>query len=435
MREIVIDPGAAAVLDALHRAGHKAYLVGGCVRDSLAGRTPQDWDICTSARPEQTLALFGAARCIPTGLQHGTVTVREDGGLYEVTTFRVEGGYTDGRHPDRVDFVADVKEDLARRDFTINAMAAGAGGQVVDLFGGRTDLAAGLVRCVGDPDTRFGEDALRMIRAARFASQCSFAVEAHTAQSIHRNRALLGRVAAERIRAELERLLLGPGVERALLDFPDLLAVFWPQLSPPAGWERPDPHWAVTARAVAYAGPDLAVRLTLLLLYSYKIFPFTGYAPDEKTVLLANSMMQGIRLDRTTTAQVAQLIACCGAPLDGSQRRLKDWLAKLGGEQLGRLIQVRRAMLLAEGAELAGPELEELEGARAGMEELLASGACFRVDQLAVDGRDLMELGVKQGREIGALLAELLEQVMDGRVDNRREALIQAARAALEETG
>ena len=194
---IAIDPGAAAVLDALHRAGHRAYLVGGCVRDSLAGRAPQDWDICTSARPDQTLALFGETQCIPTGLQHGTVTVRQGGGLYEVTTFRVEEGYTDGRHPDHVAFVADVKADLARRDFTINAMAYDPAEGLIDPFGGREDLLVRrVVRAVGEPARRFEEDGLRILRLYRFGAREELALDPATARAALQERARLGCVSA-----------------------------------------------------------------------------------------------------------------------------------------------------------------------------------------------------------------------------------------------
>ena len=183
MTTIKLDPGAALLLDALHGAGHAAYAVGGCVRDSLLGLDPHDWDLCTSARPEQVMALFGEEKCIPTGLQHGTVTVKQGGRLYETTTFRTEGAYSDGRHPDAVCFVPDVREDLARRDFTINAMAYSAEEGLIDPFGGRDDLAAHLVRAVGEPERRFEEDALRILRLYRFAARFSFAIDPPTAQA------------------------------------------------------------------------------------------------------------------------------------------------------------------------------------------------------------------------------------------------------------
>ena len=180
MEQIKMESGAAKLLDRLHAAGYKAYAVGGCVRDSLLGQTPHDWDLCTSALPEQVMALFGAKNCIPTGLQHGTVTIKREGKLYETTTFRTEGSYTDGRHPDRVDFVPDVREDLARRDFTINAMAYNAEEGLIDPFGGQDDLKQGIVRAVGVPKLRFAEDALRILRLFRFAARFGFSIDPAT---------------------------------------------------------------------------------------------------------------------------------------------------------------------------------------------------------------------------------------------------------------
>ena len=209
MTTIKLDPGAALLLDALHGAGHAAYAVGGCVRDSLLGLDPHDWDLCTSARPEQVMELFGEKQCIPTGLQHGTVTVKRDGRLYEITTFRTEGTYTDGRHPDEVHFVPDVREDLARRDFTINAMAYNEKEGLVDPFGGQADLQSGILRAVGVPHQRFTEDALRILRLYRFAARFGFAIDPPTAQAAQELCAHLDCVSVERIEEELAKLLEG----------------------------------------------------------------------------------------------------------------------------------------------------------------------------------------------------------------------------------
>ena len=210
MTTIKLDPGAALLLAALHGAGHAAYVVGGCVRDSLLGLDPHDWDLCTSARPEQVMALFGEEKCIPTGLQHGTVTVKQGGRLYETTTFRTEGAYSDGRHPDAVCFVPDVREDLARRDFTINAMAYSAEEGLIDPFGGRDDLAAHLVRAVGEPERRFEEDALRILRLYRFAARFGFAIDPATGAAARALGPHLDCVSAERIQEELLKLLAAP---------------------------------------------------------------------------------------------------------------------------------------------------------------------------------------------------------------------------------
>ena len=223
-----LDPGAAALMTRLHAAGHAAYAVGGCVRDSLLGQTPHDWDLCTSATPEQVLELFGEAHCIPTGLQHGTVTVKHGGELYEITTFRTEGAYSDGRHPDHVAFVPDVKEDLARRDFTINAMAYNAEEGLIDPFGGQSDLAAGIVRAVGEPQRRFEEDALRILRLYRFAARFGFAIDLATGQAARALCRHLDCVSEERIAEELSRLLAAPA-PGAYLEA-EVLAVIFPEL-------------------------------------------------------------------------------------------------------------------------------------------------------------------------------------------------------------
>ena len=253
--KLTLDPGAAALLDALHAAGYAAYAVGGCVRDSLLGRTAHDWDLCTSALPQQVMELFGTEQCIPTGLQHGTVTIKYGGQLYETTTFRTEGSYTDGRHPDEVQFVPDVREDLARRDFTINAMAYNAAEGLVDPFGGQADLQNGLLRAVGEPQQRFTEDALRILRLYRFAARFGFALDAATARAARQLAPHLDCISAERIQEELAKLLAAPQ-PGAYLE-PAVLAVVLPELTPaaleaakpvvdacPAGEENLPVRWA-----------------------------------------------------------------------------------------------------------------------------------------------------------------------------------------------
>ena len=259
MQNIRLDAGAAALLARLHGAGYAAYAVGGCVRDSLLGRTPQDWDLCTSARPEQVLALFGEGQCIPTGLQHGTVTIKYGGQLYETTTFRTEGAYTDGRHPDEVHFVPDVRQDLARRDFTINAMAYNDAEGLIDPFGGQQDLQQGILRAVGDPATRFEEDALRILRLYRFAARFGFAIDPPTGQAARALCAHLDCVSVERIEEELSKLLAAPA-PAAYLD-EKILKVIIPELSAPA---------LQAAKPVVDACPagteDLPVRWAALLM-------------------------------------------------------------------------------------------------------------------------------------------------------------------------
>ena len=263
-----IPAGVNRCLEVLRRVGQAAHPVGGCVRDLLLGRRPGDYDVCTSARPEQVMALF--ERAIPTGIQHGTVTVLTEDGPVEVTTFRREGGYADGRHPDAVTFDVGLTEDLARRDFTINAMALGEQGEVVDPFGGQADLRAGLIRCVGEPDRRFGEDALRMLRAVRFAAQLGFAIEPETGRAILRNAGRLSQVSGERIKAELEKTLLSPHPERAgdLIRW-GLLAHLWPVTDCPdldklgAVPPEPIPRWRVFCEETGFPLEKLPVERAL----------------------------------------------------------------------------------------------------------------------------------------------------------------------------
>ena len=262
MTTIKLDPGAALLLDALHGAGHAAYAVGGCVRDSLLGLDPHDWDLCTSARPEQVMALFGEEKCIPTGLQHGTVTVKQGGRLYETTTFRTEGTYSDGRHPDAVCFVPDVREDLARRDFTINAMAYSAEEGLIDPFGGRDDLAAHLVRAVGEPERRFEEDALRILRLYRFAARFGFAIDPATGAAARALGPHLDCVSAERIQEELLKLLAAPRPGSYLE--PAVLAVVLPELEP----EKQPERFAELCRTIDRIEPtaeNVPARLAALL--------------------------------------------------------------------------------------------------------------------------------------------------------------------------
>ena len=262
MTTIKLDPGAALLLDALHGAGHAAYAVGGCVRDSLLGLDPHDWDLCTSARPEQVMALFGEEKCIPTGLQHGTVTVKQGGRLYETTTFRTEGAYSDGRHPDAVCFVPDVREDLARRDFTINAMAYSAEEGLIDPFGGRDDLAAHRVRAVGEPERRFEEDALRILRLYRFAARFGFAIDPATGVAARALGPHLDCVSAERIQEELLKLLAAPRPGSYLE--PAVLAVILPELEP----EKQPERFAELCRTIDRIEPtveNVPARLAALL--------------------------------------------------------------------------------------------------------------------------------------------------------------------------
>ena len=395
---IRMDEGAAELLDTLHRAGYAAYVVGGCVRDSLLGLTPHDWDLCTSALPQQGMELFGAEKCIPTGLQHGTVTVKQGGGLYEITTFRTEGTYTDGRHPDEVHFVPDVREDLARRDFTINAMAYNAKEGLVDPFGGQADLQSGILRAVGVPHQRFTEDALRILRLYRFAARFGFSIDPPTAQAAQELCAHLDCVSVERIEEELAKLLSAPA-PAAYLD-EKILGVVLPELSPEA---------LAAAKPVVDACPAgeqaLPVRLAALLLSLGE----DGTRRTLRRLRCSNACIE------ETAVLVREVVPGVPVSLNIYARRL---LGKYNLCTVQRLAALGTALQPEHAADFAA--LSELA------EQLDADGVCCRVSQLAVNGRDLMAAGVPAGPGIRKVLEALLDGVIREEYPNERQALLAA---------
>ncbi|WP_156074644.1 CCA tRNA nucleotidyltransferase [Faecalibacterium prausnitzii] len=455
MTTIKLDPGAALLLDALHGAGHAAYAVGGCVRDSLLGLDPHDWDLCTSARPEQVMALFGEEKCIPTGLQHGTVTVKQGGRLYETTTFRTEGAYSDGRHPDAVCFVPDVREDLARRDFTINAMAYSAEEGLIDPFGGRDDLAAHLVRAVGEPERRFEEDALRILRLYRFAARFGFAIDPATGAAARALGPHLDCVSAERIQEELLKLLAAPRPGSYLE--PAVLAVILPELEP----EKQPERFAELCRIIDRIEPtaeNVPARLAALLCplgeagarKALRKLKCSNALTDEVTTLVGGSVGSFL-LGHETGHSIARPIACgnrvppqrtvlgetpdtpvqtpCGTPVSeeeapgtpGSEMQLTA--KRLLGRYELPTIQRLTALCSARHPEQA----EAFAALRAEAEQLTAENACCRVGQLAVNGRDLMAAGVRPGPGLRQVLNALLEAVITGQTPNEKDALLAAA--------
>ena len=455
MTTIKLDPGAALLLDALHGAGHAAYAVGGCVRDSLLGLAPHDWDLCTSARPEQVMALFGEEKCIPTGLQHGTVTVKQGGRLYETTTFRTEEAYSDGRHPDAVCFVPDVREDLARRDFTINAMAYSAEEGLIDPFGGRDDLAAHLVRAVGEPERRFEEDALRILRLYRFAARFGFAIDPATGAAARALGPHLDCVSAERIQEELLKLLAAPRPGSYLE--PAVLAVILPELEP----EKQPERFAELCRTIDRIEPtaeNVPTRLAALLCplgeagarKALRKLKCSNALTDEVTALVGGSVGSFL-LGHESGHSIARPIACgnrvppqrtvlgetpdtpvqtpCGTPVSeeeapgtpGSEMQLTA--KRLLGRYELPTIQRLTALCSARHPEQA----EAFAALQAEAEQLTAKNACCRVSQLAVNGRDLMAAGVRPGPGLRQVLNALLEAVITGQTPNEKDALLAAA--------
>ena len=433
--KLTLDPGAAALLDALHAAGYAAYAVGGCVRDSLLGRTAHDWDLCTSALPQQVMELFGAEQCIPTGLQHGTVTIKYGGQLYETTTFRTEGSYTDGRHPDEVQFVPDVREDLARRDFTINAMAYNEAEGLVDPFGGQKDLQNGLLRAVGEPQQRVTEDALRILRLYRFAARFGFALDTATARAARQLAPHLDCISAERIQEELAKLLAAPQ-PGAYLE-PAVLAVVLPELTPaaleaakpvvdacPAGEKNLPVRWAALLGALGEAD----TRRVL------KRLRCSNACIEETAVLVRETAGEGVcgsfLLGHESGHSIARPTAC-GSRVPPQRTVLGETLAHAGEVAIRRLLgryglcTVERLCALC--AALHPQNAPDCALAAQRARQLEADGVCCRVSQLAVNGRDLMAAGIPAGPALRRVLETLLDGVIRAEYPNEKPVLLAAA--------
>lgn len=438
---------AYRLLQTLRAAGHSAYVVGGCVRDSLLGRLPGDWDICTSARPDQLRAIFHDQRLILTGEKHGTVAVILHGKPYEITTYRLDGSYRDHRHPDSVQFVDDLAEDLARRDFTINAMAYAPGEGIIDLYGGRSDLAAGIVRCVGTPADRFAEDALRILRALRFTAKLGFALEPATAAAALAARDTLRTVSAERLYTELDGLLLAPGAGKTLAQYGEILGGVVPEILPCIGCTQPGrwhcydvwQHSAAAVAALDLRGQDTrGVRVLCWAAFLHDIAKpqcrtvgpdgaahFKGH--NQRGAQAARTILRRLKAPAYLTDGAVGLIAVHDAPLPADDAGILKLLNRSGAIFLRRLCVLKCADL---DAHAATPEVAarraEVERFACRMDELAKTG-CYTMRQLAVNGADLMAAGIPAGPGVGATLQTLLTAVMEGRLPNEREALLEAA--------
>ena len=386
-----------SVLDALERAGYEAWAVGGCVRDALLGREPHDWDVCTAATPGEMRGALTGFRLLDTGEKHGTLTAMVHGEPVEITTFRADGAYTDHRRPDGVSFVTSLREDLARRDFTVNAMACHPERGIADYFGGQEDLRAGLIRCVGEADERFNEDGLRILRALRFAARFRFAIETQTAAALRKNRALLRFIARERVLSELRGMLLAPGAAEMLAAYPEVIAAAVPQLQTEgAMWER-------ALRAVSRAPEDFAVRLALMV--------------NEEN---AQAVVDGLKTDNAVRGDVIALARRREGPLPEDAPGARRLLFELGDARGEKLCALWRAQRRA-GADEAAAQVSAA----------LARDDCRSLAQLKIGGRELAALGLR-GPEIGETLRKLLFAVMDGRLENETAALTAAAARSAE---
>lgn len=433
-----LSDNAAFVIRRLEENGFDAYVVGGCVRDSLLGLEPHDFDVCTNALPHETTAVFSDFTCIPTGLQHGTVTVVRNGEPVEITTYRTESAYSDGRHPDRVDFVSTVEEDLSRRDFTVNAMAYHPERGLVDPFGGQTDLQQRVLRCVGNAEMRFNEDALRILRALRFTACYGFAIEENTAAALENTASRLALVASERVRAELDRLLLGAHVAPVLLQFRDILLPVLPELEATFDFCQRNPHhhldvYGHTVQAVASSKPILSVRLALLL---HDIGKPSCFSLDENGVghfyshaavgeAMATDILKRLRYDRRTAERVCLLIRYHDVVIEPDEAPIKRWLSRFGEEFLRQLLWVKAGDNRGQPPALAAERLAELDVLHGLIDRVLEQQQCFSLRDLAINGNDLLAVGY-EGKAVGEALQWALEAVMDERLPNDREVLLNA---------
>lgn len=435
---INIPENIAAVLDKLQAAGFEAYIVGGCVRDSLMGACPHDFDVTTSALPEETECVFEGFRVIETGLKHGTVTVLSDGEPVEITTFRVDGEYRDCRHPESVSFSRRIEEDLSRRDFTINGMAYNPRLGFVDLFGGREDIRRGVIRCIGKPEKRFGEDALRILRALRFAAVLDFSIEENTARAVRELRGTLRQVSAERIFAELKKLLCGRAAERLLLEFPEVFFEIIPELSAQLGYEQGSRFhtltlWEHTARAVGSAQADEVLRLAMLFHDIAKPKRRTVdengeshyYGHPDESAEMADAILRRLKCDNATRERVCRIVKYHEIPVELSARYIRRALSKHGMEGFCDIMLAHIADDSAKSAAAA----ERIPRARAAIlkaEEIMAARPCLSVRELCVNGSDLLGI-VPPSPRLGRLLTALADEVIDGRLQNDRELLLKRA--------
>ena len=430
------------LIHTLQNNGNSAYIVGGCVRDSILGRTPHDWDICTSATPSEMLEIFKDKKIIETGLQHGTVTVVVNGEPYEITTYRIDGIYSDNRRPDTVTFTDKLVEDLRRRDFTINAMAYNDEEGLIDPFNGMEDIKYKKISCVGRAEDRFGEDALRILRAIRFAAQLEFTIMPGTDREIHKQYKNLENISIERINSEFCKIASSDDFCVELLLYKDVFSLFIPELKDMFDFPQNNPWhiWDVfghTIHAVEYCdSDDLVVRLAVFFHdfgkpHSYQdgedgIRHFKGHG--KVSADMTDSIMKRLRFDNETRNNVVELVCYHDATFEVGKKYVKRWLNKIGEKQFRRLLQVKKADNKAQNLELSSDRIKELEEIELLIDEVLQEDECFSLKDLAVNGKDLIGVGYKAGKELGNTLNKLLQLVIDGDCPNEKEKLLQEAK-------
>lgn len=435
--KINIPNDVSEILDKLNNAGCKAYVVGGCVRDTILNKTPNDWDICTNALPDKIIEVFKEYEVIPTGLQHGTVTVVLNHNPYEVTTFRHDGQYSDFRHPDEVEFTTDLIEDLSRRDFTINAMAYNPQEGLIDPFSGMADIENKFIKCVGDPFNRFSEDALRVLRAIRFSCQLEFTIDPATALAIRKMYHRLDFISTERITAELNKMIVCSSFYQNFIDMPEVFSHIIPGLNATVGFHQLNPHhiytvYDHTAYAISYSQKDLIIKLALLfhdigkpkcVTYdSEGVAHYYGHGAISSEI--ADKVMRAMKYDNNTREKVVELVKYHDATIEPKYKYIRRWLNRLGEEQFRRLLNIRVADIMAQKRILNDERLYKVALALKLTDEILTAEECFTLKDLAINGKDLLSLGIPEGKEIGRILNQLLDMVMDDEIENDKDELL-----------
>ena len=441
---IKIPEDANELIHVLQSNGHTAYVVGGCVRDSMMGRKPHDWDICTSATPDEMLTIFKDYRIIETGLQHGTVTVVVNGNGYEITTYRIDGTYSDSRRPDSVAFTNDLIEDLKRRDFTINAMAYNDNEGLIDPFHGLYDIQDKVVKCVGSPEDRFNEDALRILRAIRFACQLDFSIHPSIGWCIGYTdiKTRLNNISIERINSEFSKMIVCKNFHDRLAKHYSLFASFIPTLNCLVGFKQNNPYhdhdvFMHTYHALENCdSDDPIVKLAILFHdfgkpHCYQIGEdshghFKGHGRTSADI--TNTIMRQLRFDNDTREKVVELVYYHDATFEVGKKYIKRWLNTIGEDQFRRLLEVRRADIKGQKENVDKCRLIKIDNIEKLLDEVVKDNECFSLKDLAVNGDDLINIGYKPGKRIGNTLNTLLQNVMDGDIDNSKEELLNMAR-------
>ncbi|MBR1868046.1 MAG: CCA tRNA nucleotidyltransferase [Clostridia bacterium] len=439
---VILPSSAKKILSALKEKGFAAYIVGGAVRDSLIGKPVFDYDITTSARPEEIVGIFSDDKIIPTGLKHGTVTVVKEGKAYEITTFRKEKGYSDLRRPDAVEFVSSVEDDLRRRDFTVNALAYNEEEGIIDLYGGLSDLKNKIIRTVGDPDERFSEDALRILRALRFSSQLGFSIEKETAERLIAARGELRFISAERIFSEIEKLLSGDFSEEVLISFAPVVFTIIPELEKcykfdqKSSWHRYDVYTHIV-KATSAVDNKPSLKFAALLhdvAKPEKFFMKNGeghfYGHAERSAEIANDVLKRLKAPNRLINEVFTLIKYHDMPVSDDDFTIKKRLRKFGEEIFFDLISLKLADGAAQGTRKANGEREKTLNVKKRAEEIVERGDCYSLSTLKIDGDDLVAMGY-EGKTVGKMLENILDDVICGNIINDREVLLKSAEKRL----